>query len=213
MMTVLDLFSGVGGFSLGLERTGGFKTVAFCEIEPFCRKVLAKHWPGVPCYGDIRTMEAYRTAEAPGNGFVRWRPLARETCGDVRSKSSIDVGRAATTDETTRPNSCSSTQGAQRNSQKASNGVAALPITGGADYARTDPADSGTGPSLPLVRRSGERHRSHCSSVEGRADGIAESATPLSPLSSREIQAGQEGGLNGSHADIGPIDVICGGFP
>lgn len=39
-LTVLDLFSGIGGFSLGLERTGGFRTVAFCEIEPYCRAVL-----------------------------------------------------------------------------------------------------------------------------------------------------------------------------
>jgi DNA (cytosine-5)-methyltransferase 1 len=52
-LRVLDLFSGIGGFSLGLERTGGFETVAFCEIEPFPRKVLAKHWPGAPCYEDI----------------------------------------------------------------------------------------------------------------------------------------------------------------
>ena len=52
-MRVLDLFSGIGGFSLGLERTGGFQTVAFCEIDPFCRKVLAKHWPEVPCFEDI----------------------------------------------------------------------------------------------------------------------------------------------------------------
>jgi len=52
-LRVLDLFSGIGGFSLGLDRTGGFETVAFCEIEPFPRKVLAKHWPGVPCYHDI----------------------------------------------------------------------------------------------------------------------------------------------------------------
>lgn len=37
-LCVLDLFSGIGGFSLGLERTGGFETVAFCEIEPFCRR-------------------------------------------------------------------------------------------------------------------------------------------------------------------------------
>lgn len=55
-LKVLDLFSGIGGFSLGLERTGGFETVAFCEIEPFCRRVLAKHWPEVPCYDDIRSL-------------------------------------------------------------------------------------------------------------------------------------------------------------
>ena len=58
MFKVLDIFSGIGGFSLGLERTGGFKTTAFCEIDPFCRKVLAKHWPKVPCYEDVRTLTA-----------------------------------------------------------------------------------------------------------------------------------------------------------
>jgi DNA (cytosine-5)-methyltransferase 1 len=56
-LRVLDLFSGIGGFSLGLERTGGFETVAFCEIEPFPRKVLAKHWPEVLCYEDVTTAE------------------------------------------------------------------------------------------------------------------------------------------------------------
>jgi len=57
-LRVLDLFSGIGGFSLGLERTGGFETVAFCEIEPYCRAVLAKHWPAVLCYDDVRTLTA-----------------------------------------------------------------------------------------------------------------------------------------------------------
>ena len=58
---LLDLFSGIGGFSLGLERAG-FRTVAFCEIEPFPRRVLAKHWPGVPIYDDVRTLTAERLA-------------------------------------------------------------------------------------------------------------------------------------------------------
>lgn len=62
MIRLLDLFSGIGGFSLGLERSGGFQTVAFCEIEPFCRAVLAKHWPGVPCYDDVRSLNTERLA-------------------------------------------------------------------------------------------------------------------------------------------------------
>jgi len=62
VLKVLDLFSGIGGFSIGLERTGGFETVAFCEIEPFPRKVLAKHWPEVPIYDDVRTLTADRLA-------------------------------------------------------------------------------------------------------------------------------------------------------
>ena len=55
---VLDLFSGIGGFSLGLERAG-MQTVAFCEIEPYCQAVLRKHWPEVPIYGDVRTLTAH----------------------------------------------------------------------------------------------------------------------------------------------------------
>lgn len=55
-LRVLDLFSGIGGFSLGLERAGGFETVAFCEIEEFPRKVLKKRWPDVPCFEDVRKL-------------------------------------------------------------------------------------------------------------------------------------------------------------
>jgi DNA (cytosine-5)-methyltransferase 1 len=59
-LRVLDLFSGAGGISLGLERAGAFQTVAFCEIEPYARRVLAKHWPGVPQYDDVRSVTAER---------------------------------------------------------------------------------------------------------------------------------------------------------
>ncbi len=54
---VLDLFSGIGGFSLGLEAAGPFRTVAFCEREPFCQAVLRKHWPDTPIYDDVRTID------------------------------------------------------------------------------------------------------------------------------------------------------------
>ena len=56
MLRHLDLFSGLGGFSLGLEATGGFETVAFCDIEKFPLKVLKKHWPNVKQYKDIKEL-------------------------------------------------------------------------------------------------------------------------------------------------------------
>jgi DNA (cytosine-5)-methyltransferase 1 len=58
-MNVLDLFSGIGGFSLGLERAG-MRTIAFCERDEYCRAVLRKHWPSVPCFDDIHTLDADR---------------------------------------------------------------------------------------------------------------------------------------------------------
>ena len=58
-MNVLDLFSGIGGFSLGLERAG-MRTVAFCEIDPFNRQILKKNWPNVPCYPDVRELSGQK---------------------------------------------------------------------------------------------------------------------------------------------------------
>lgn len=49
---VLDLFSGIGGFSLGLERAG-MRTIAFCEIDPYCQAILRERWPNVPIHQDI----------------------------------------------------------------------------------------------------------------------------------------------------------------
>ena len=69
----LDLFSGIGGFALGLESTGGFETVGFCDNEPFAQKVLKKHWPDVPCYEDVRDVGVdtvgYRGVDIITGGF------------------------------------------------------------------------------------------------------------------------------------------------
>lgn len=71
MLTMLDLFSGIGGFSLAAEWTGRIRTVAFCEIEPFCQKVLKKHWPDVPIFSDIKELrgEDIGTVDILTGGF------------------------------------------------------------------------------------------------------------------------------------------------
>jgi len=70
-LRVLDLFSGAGMFSLGLERTGGFETVAFCEIEPYARKILRRHWPDVPVFDDVTKLrgEDVGSVEVIAAGF------------------------------------------------------------------------------------------------------------------------------------------------
>jgi site-specific DNA-cytosine methylase len=61
-MKVLDLFSGIGGFSLGLERAG-METIAFCEFDKKAQLVLKKHWPDVPIYDDVRELTYDRLKE------------------------------------------------------------------------------------------------------------------------------------------------------
>jgi len=61
----LDLFSGIGGFSLASEACG-WRTAAFVEIEPYCRAVLARHWPNVPQFEDVRNVSS---ASLAGRGI------------------------------------------------------------------------------------------------------------------------------------------------
>ena len=55
-MRHVDLCSGIGGFALGFEWAGLSKPVLFCDIEPWSRKVLAKHWPDVPIADDVKEL-------------------------------------------------------------------------------------------------------------------------------------------------------------
>ena len=67
-LRTLSMFSGIGAIDLGLERTGGFETIAFCEVEPYACKVLAKRWPRVPNLGDVRAAQ-YPFADVIAAGF------------------------------------------------------------------------------------------------------------------------------------------------
>ena len=59
-LKILDTFAGIGGFSYAAhELVGGFETTQFVEIDPFCQRVLKKHFPKVPCHDDIKTFTAY----------------------------------------------------------------------------------------------------------------------------------------------------------
>ena len=55
-MSHIDLCAGIGGFSLGFSWSGLSEPVLFCEIDPWCRKVLAKHWPDVPIAEDVKEL-------------------------------------------------------------------------------------------------------------------------------------------------------------
>jgi DNA-cytosine methyltransferase len=58
-LSILDLFSGIGGFSYAAEQlVGGFHTIAFCDTDKACHKVLAKHWPSTPIFPDICELTA-----------------------------------------------------------------------------------------------------------------------------------------------------------
>ena len=72
MLKTLDLFSGIGGFSLGLERTGQFKTVAFCEIDKYCKLLLQKHWKGIKIYDDVKkiTKEGFEADGIPSPDVI-----------------------------------------------------------------------------------------------------------------------------------------------
>ena len=96
-MNVLDLFSGIGGFSLGLERAG-MRTVAFCEIDPYCRarprqalaeRPLLRRCPNPHRQTDLAQMELRLTSSLAASharifaSRIRWWQLAGERIGPM----------------------------------------------------------------------------------------------------------------------------------
>jgi DNA (cytosine-5)-methyltransferase 1 len=102
-MRVLDLFSGIGGFSLGLESTGGFETVAFCEFDKAAQEVLKLRWHNVPIFEDIRGLNEETISNTnKREGGSRFKPKSVSekqfqfgtNCGagvDTKTKPRIDI--------------------------------------------------------------------------------------------------------------------------
>ena len=88
----LDLFSGVGGFALAAS-WASYTTIGFCEIDPFCRRVLAKHWPETPIHDDIHTLS--------GETIWRW---AKRSASGVAANAASDLRRPSGDDRYVSPN-------------------------------------------------------------------------------------------------------------
>jgi len=82
MLVEIGLFAGIGGMSLGLERAGLSKPGMFCEIDPYCQKVLNKHWPEIPTHNDIKTL----------TGEMIYDYLRKGGKGEVASSETIITG-------------------------------------------------------------------------------------------------------------------------
>ena len=80
-MKVLDLFSGIGGFSLGLERAG-METIAFCEFDKHAQSVIKKHWPTVPIFDDVRPLDG-----------KQFRGIADVVCGGFPCQDLSSAGK------------------------------------------------------------------------------------------------------------------------
>jgi DNA (cytosine-5)-methyltransferase 1 len=86
---MIDTFSGIGGFSLAARWLGGIETVQFVEREPYCQRILRKHWPDVPIHDDICTFNP-----APGSADI--------VCGGFPCQDISIAGKQAGIKEGTR---------------------------------------------------------------------------------------------------------------
>ena len=91
-LKVFDICSGIGGFSLALHATGGFETVAFCEFDDYCQKVLKKNFPNIPIYNDLKEL-------AKDEETIRTIPDHDLICGGVPCQSWSVAGKQKGTED------------------------------------------------------------------------------------------------------------------
>lgn len=91
-LTHISLFAGIGGIDIAAE-WAGFRTILFVEIDPFCQKVLRRHWPNVPIIGDIRDATKEKImVYAQSNGFRQGRASSSDQIQQKNEASKPQVG-------------------------------------------------------------------------------------------------------------------------
>ena len=134
-LKVLDLFSGIGGFSVGLEKTNGFETVAFCELDQRAHQILQRNWPNVPIFNDVMELNNEQL-HAAGVGRID------VVCGGFPVRTSAPLGMVQDSPENA-AGSGSSTPESLENSSPSTPSLKTSPTSESVDLAscfRTLPA-------------------------------------------------------------------------
>jgi len=143
MLRTLDLFSGIGGFALGLEATGFFRTTCFVELEPYCRLVLKSHWPRTPILGDIKNVTRPDLPDPDPDGALHAQAqgkLGTDVADSKRTRTGVEEHQSSGQGRK-RPNSLQSKILRQEDRTGGSKGSS----TSGANVADTDRDDGGRG--------------------------------------------------------------------
>lgn len=223
---VLDLFSGIGGFSLGLERAG-MRTIAFCEIDPFCRDWLDQQWPGVRCFDDVEKLsfacgfltERSAAQRLLGSGATVRDGAIRCRCG--RQVWPLQAGDVAVAAEARSPDAATGARGAAEPLLPGRADCERQHAEQGRERAETGGIEASYG--LRDVRRIAEvfGREERGSSASRRLQQATGDPLALSEMPSRmaqeqpccsqtrkEVKNAEAFGLF-----VGAVDVLAGGFP
>ena len=196
-MKVLDLFSGIGGFSLGLERAG-METIAFCEFDKKAQLVLKKHWPDIPIYDDIRELTWKKFVQDAKKQKLKAAEECKHTANHVTHNNSENGERKT-------GNGPEKTQetGQKRKKMKSSNS------TEGGVFVAEKPQENFS----PLTTSSTTETQSEGNISHKHGSSSLNEDSPMTTKSFATTATTQEQTMDHAHTEEFRVDVITAGVP